>query len=274
MPYADIVIKSSAIFTAETLETIEGAVVINGKEIEAVCSADEAAPFIGPDTRIIEAGDNMVLPGFNDSHTHFLQNGIMKDADFTLNLEGVSNKEETLSKIAEFAAAHPENEWIVGCGLNYDAWDEKPTRQMLDKIIPDRPVYIASWDMHVGWMSTLALQAAGYTNDTPDPEGGYLEHDENGVLTGLGFEPPSSTRSGAWETSPPTWIAALAGRCKNASHLASPPLALYGPMAAYQKKTTCASSRSSRMPASCRCASRSFPRWSRDSPWQSAVNVS
>ena len=91
MPYADIVIKSSAIFTAETLETIEGAVVINGKEIEAVCSANEAAPFIGPDTRVIEAGGNMVLPGFNDSHTHFLQNGIMNDADFTLNLEGVSN---------------------------------------------------------------------------------------------------------------------------------------------------------------------------------------
>lgn len=190
MSYADIVIKSSAIFTAETLDTIEGAVVINGREIEAVCSADEAVSFIGPDTRVIEAGGNMVLPGFNDSHTHFLQNGIMNDADFTLNLEGITEKEEALAKIAEFAAAHPENEWIVGCGFNYDSWDEKPTRQMLDEIVPDRPVYIASWDMHVGWMSTLALQAAGYTNDTPDPEGGYLGRDADGHLTGLGFEPP------------------------------------------------------------------------------------
>lgn len=190
MSYADIVITSSAIFTAETLDTIEGAVVICGNKIEAVCSVEEAKAFIGPDTRVIEAGERMVLPGFNDSHTHFLQNGVMTDADFTLNLEGVIGKDEVLAKIAEFAAAHPENKWIVGCGLNFDDWDEQPCRQMLDEIVPDRPVYIASWDMHTGWMSTLAQQAAGYTDDTPDPEGGYLGRDADGHLNGLGYEPP------------------------------------------------------------------------------------
>lgn len=190
MSYADIVIKSTAIFTAETLETVEGAVVICGKEIEAVCSYEEAEAFIGPHTQVIEAGANTVLPGFNDNHTHFLQNGVMKDRDFTLSLEGVMEKEEVLSKIAEFAAAHPENKWVMGCDLNFEGWDKKPNRWMLDEIVPDRPVYIASWDMHTGWMSTKAMEAAGFVKGCEVPAGGYLGMDESGELTGLGFEPP------------------------------------------------------------------------------------
>lgn len=67
MRYADIVIKSSSIFTAETLDTIEGAVVISGKEIERVCSAEEAQRFVGPNTQVFECGDRLVCPGFNDA---------------------------------------------------------------------------------------------------------------------------------------------------------------------------------------------------------------
>lgn len=120
MRYADIVIKSSSIFTAETLDTIEGAVVISGKEIERVCSAEEAQQFVGPNTQVLECGDRLVCPGFNDAHTHFIQNGVMKDASYTLSLEGITSKEDALSAIRKFADEHPDNKWIAGCDFNFD----------------------------------------------------------------------------------------------------------------------------------------------------------
>lgn len=192
--YADTIIKSSTIFTAQTLETEAGAVVIRGKEIVGVMTPDEAQRYIGPSTTIFDAGDRLVLPGFNDAHTHFIQNGVMKDGDFTLSLEGVSTKEEACSRIKEFAESHPENKWIMGSDLNFDGWEngEKPTKQLLDELVPDRPAYIASWDMHVGWTNSKGLEAVGYDDRTPDPAGGWLGRDGSGHLTGLNFEPPAN----------------------------------------------------------------------------------
>ena len=192
--HADVIIKGSAIFTAETLEAIEGAVVIRGKEIVAVVPVAEIDQYVGPETTVYDAGDRLVCPGFNDAHTHFIQNGVMKDADFTLNLGGLTTKEEVCAKIKEFADSHPENKWIIGCDFNFDGWanGEKPTKQILDELVPDRPAYIASWDMHCGWTNSLGLEAVGYTDETPDPEGAWLGRDEEGHLTGLNYEPAAN----------------------------------------------------------------------------------
>ena len=184
MRYADIVIKSSSIFTAETMDTIEGAVVISGKEIERVCSAEEAQRFVGSNTQVLECGDRLVCPGFNDAHTHFIQNGVMKDASYTLSLEGITSKEDALSAIRKFADEHPDNKWIAGCDFNFDEWEEQPTKEMLDEAVPDRPAYFASWDMHIGWMNSKALESIGYTKDTPDPEGGLFYRNEKGEPSG------------------------------------------------------------------------------------------
>lgn len=191
---ADMIIKSDSIFTGDTHDLIKGAVVISGNEIVGIVEPDEIEHYTGPNTRIIECGDKLVLPGFNDAHTHFIQNGVMKDAEYTLSLEGISTKEEVLSKIQEFAAAHPDNAWIAGCELNFSEWenDVEPTKEMLDEIIPDRPAYFASWDMHVGWVNSKALEAIGYTRDTPDPESGVIGRDAQGELTGVNKEPPAN----------------------------------------------------------------------------------
>ena len=192
MAYADVIIKSSAIFTGLTHETVEGALVVRGAEIVEVAAADKVDDYIGPETQVIDAGNRLVCPGFNDAHTHFLQNGIMKDASYTLSLEGVEGKEEALARIKEFAEAHPDNKWIVGCDFNYGAWDEEPNRHMLDEIVSDRPAYFASWDMHVGWYNTKAIEAIGFTKDTPDPDGGYIVREADGTPAGLGKEPPAN----------------------------------------------------------------------------------
>lgn len=192
--FADAVIKSTAVFTAETLEPIEGVVVVKGKEIIDVVPFEGAEEYIGPRTKVYECGDRLVLPGFNDAHTHFIQNGVMKDADFTLSLEGIMDKAGVCAKIKEFAEAHPENKWVVACDFNYSEWEggELPTKELLDELVPDRPAYVASWDMHVGWTNSRGLEAVGYTDQTPDPDGAWLGRDAEGRLTGLNFEPAAN----------------------------------------------------------------------------------
>ena len=189
---ADLIIKRSSIFTAQTYDLIDGAVIVTGKEIVGVVPAVDIPSHLGEDTRVIECGDRLVCPGFNDAHTHFIQNGVMKDASYTLSLEGISGRSEALAEIKRFADAHPDNAWIVGCDLDASAWNEQPTKQMLDEAVPDRPAYFASWDMHVGWMNSRALEAAGYTAQKPDPEGGVICRDESGNPTGICKEPPAN----------------------------------------------------------------------------------
>ncbi len=189
---ADLIIKSSCIFTAQTHDLVEGAVIVAGKEIVGVVTSADIQSYLGEGTRVIECGDRLVCPGFNDAHTHFIQNGVMKDASYTLSLEGISGRSEALAEIKRFADAHPDNAWIVGCDLDASAWDEQPTKQMLDEAVPNRPAYFASWDMHVGWMNSRALEAAGYTAEKPDPEGGVICRDKNGNPTGICKEPPAN----------------------------------------------------------------------------------
>ncbi len=189
---ADLIIKSSCIFTAQTHDLVEGAVIVAGKEIVGVVTSADIQSYLGEGTRVIECGDRLVCPGFNDAHTHFIQNGVMKDASYTLTFEGISGRSEALAEIKRFADAHPDNAWIVGCDLDASAWDEQPTKQMLDEAVPNRPAYFASWDMHVGWMNSRALEAAGYTAEKPDPEGGVICRDKNGNPTGICKEPPAN----------------------------------------------------------------------------------
>ena len=191
---ADIIIRSSPSFTGNTLEPVAGAGIIASGRIVKIAPDFEVENFKGAATRVIDAGDALVCPGFNDSHTHFLQNGIMKDADYTLSLEGKVTKDEVVAAIREFAESHPDNAWIVGCDLNFDGWEngEKPTKELLDELVLDRPAYFASWDMHTGWTNSAGLEAAGYTPETPDPDGGYIGRNDDGTLSGLNFEPPAN----------------------------------------------------------------------------------
>lgn len=191
---AEKVIQSTCVFTSNTLKPIEAAVLLSGNEVMGVVGIGEADQYVGPDTIVYDCGDRTVLPGFNDSHTHFIQNGVMKDAEYTLSLEGLTSKEEVCAHIREFAQAHPDNAWIAGCDLNYSEWanGEEPTKELLDELVPDRPAYFASWDMHVGWVNSKALEAANYSEGMEDPEGGFIGRREDGTLTGLNYEPPAN----------------------------------------------------------------------------------
>ena len=154
---ASIIIKSSNIFTAETLETRSGAVVISGDSIVDVISDEQIPEFTGPSTEVIDAGQRLVMPAFNDAHTHFITVGLNMDTDYTLDVGDCKCEDEVVQKVKAFADAHPHNAWVHCIGWNPDSWDKMPTKASLDKILPDRPCHIGSWDLHSCWANSKAL---------------------------------------------------------------------------------------------------------------------
>lgn len=192
--FADRVIKSSAIFTATTHETLSGAVAIAGDRILAVGDLEAIEPLIGPETQVEDMGDKLVMPGFNDSHMHFALASAQKDEDFCVIVEGLHTKEECLARIAQFAESHPGNPWIYGWGWDSAMWEvqEDPTREDLDAISSTRPICISHFTMHTSWCNSVALEMAGITRDTPDPAGGIIGRDEDSEPTGVLYEHPAS----------------------------------------------------------------------------------
>lgn len=188
MSYADLIIKSNAVFTAaEGAEPFAGGVAIADGRILACGDAEALAPFKGPETEVREYGDRLIMPGFNDSHTHFTQGALVDDPDFCLPLGATDTLDEALSRVKEWADAHPDNEWVFANTVIQFNWEVPlmPTAAQIDAVIPDRPVVLAQVDMHTFSANTKAMEKVGVTRDTPDPYGGEILHDESGEPTGV-----------------------------------------------------------------------------------------
>ncbi|MBV7276088.1 amidohydrolase [Clostridium sp. PL3] len=189
--HADSIYVSSAIFTGNSLESMNGAIAIAGDRIIAVGSMDSMTEYINSNTKIIDCGDKLIAPGFNDSHVHFMYGAVLADEDFCLALHDCKSEEECVQKVKEFADAHPHNPWIFGSGWNENIWPggKSPDRRSLDELFPDRPVYLSSWDIHSAWVNKKALELIGYDRNTPDLEDGFIDHFPDGEPSGLLREP-------------------------------------------------------------------------------------
>ena len=183
VPPAELVFTGGAVYTLDAARRWASAVAVQDGKIAFVGSDAEARRFVGPRTRVIDLKGRMLLPSFQDSHAHAMY--ARNPAD-ELDLEGLQDRAKVFARIREFAAAHPGKAWIVGRG-----WDEaaflpsgRPTRQMLDAIVPDRPVYLVNNSGHQAWANTAALRVAGVTRDTLDPPNGEIVRDASGEPTG------------------------------------------------------------------------------------------
>ena len=156
---------------------------ILGDRILAVGTDQELGQMAGPRTVIVDAGGGSVLPGFNDAHVHFL-NGARNLANLDLSAE--STQEGVLRRIAEFAAAHPERGWLLGRGWFYAVFPgAMPTRELLDRVVPDRPVALEAYDSHTTWVNSPALERLQIDDTTPDPPRGEIQRDRTGHATGV-----------------------------------------------------------------------------------------
>lgn len=186
---ADLILKSSSIFTGKG-QPISGAVAAAGNKIVYVGPADKAAELAGPDTRVLELGDKLVMPGFHDAHLHIHMSALMFSKYMFMMLEN-SSEEDCIERMRPFVATRPKGAWVVTCGWYLPFWGEGaklPTRASLDAAYPEWPVCMSSGDGHTAWLNSRALQELGITDDTPDPAGGEFVRDENGHLTGVAKE--------------------------------------------------------------------------------------
>ena len=180
---AAVIITNARIYTVDAKQPWAEALAISNGTILAVGSNQAIDAFRDKNTHVIDAHGKLVLPGFTDSHIHFLEGSrLLTQVD----LNGTTSIAEVQKRVKEYAVAHPNAGWILGRGWSYDLFGEAalPDKKYLDEIIPDRPVYLVGFDGHTSWVNSKALALAGITRDTPNPPAGWIVKDAKGEPTG------------------------------------------------------------------------------------------
>lgn len=185
---ANLVISSNCIFDSINDEPFPGFVAVKDNKILAVEHGSDFSSYVDNDTVIKEFGDNTVMAGFHDSHTHLIMGGLFKTY---VNLADAKSEEEAALMVKEAADKDPDKDgWVRGFSWYHVFWDSRqmPTHASLDKYFPDRPVCLLHAEAHGAWVNSAAMKIIGITRDTPDPKGGKLLRDENGDPTGVLLE--------------------------------------------------------------------------------------
>lgn len=183
---ADLIITGARIYTVNPAQPWAEAVAIKGEQIVFVGSSKQVKKYAGSSTKIIQAGGRLLLPGFQDSHVHFVSGSLNLNR---VDLAGTRNVEEIQARIRQFAAEHPDLPWIQGRGWMYSAFPgDMPHKKFLDEVVSDRPAIMRCADGHTSWVNSRALALAGITRHTPDPPDGKIVRDEKGEPTGALLE--------------------------------------------------------------------------------------
>lgn len=180
----DLVLQHGVVWTGVPGGSLEEAVAVRDGKIQAVGSSEEISPLIGPDTRVVDLAGRMVLPGFIDSHTHFLPGGFQLSS---VDLRTADSPEEFARRIGEFVETMPPGTWITGGDWDHEAWGgELPRREWIDAFSPEHPVFVSRLDGHMALANSLALTLGAVTGATAAPPGGEIVLDPaTGEPTGI-----------------------------------------------------------------------------------------
>ncbi|MGE0127118.1 MAG: amidohydrolase [Blastocatellales bacterium] len=181
---ADLVLVNGKIWTVNDRQPEVEAVAVLGNRIAATGSTTEIRKWIGASTKVVDLQGKRVTPGFNDSHVHFLDGGM---GLASVQLRDARTPEEFRNRIRDFAAKLPKGRWVLNGNWDHENWDPPnlPTRQLIDEVTKDNPVFINRLDGHMCLANSLALKLAGVTRETPDPPGGAIVRDASGEPTGV-----------------------------------------------------------------------------------------
>ncbi|XP_050882336.1 protein LONG AFTER FAR-RED 3 isoform X2 [Lathyrus oleraceus] len=177
---ADLIIRNGVIFTSdESLPFAHSMAVANGRVLR-IGNNSFVQEVAGYGTQVLDLEGKVVLPGFIDSHVHFISGGLQ------VGLRGVNKKEEVIRRIKEAVESTKPGSWILGGGWNNDQWGgDLPAAYWIDDITPNNPVWLSRMDGHMGWANSVTLRLAGITNSTESPRGGTIVRSADGEPTGL-----------------------------------------------------------------------------------------
>ena len=167
--------------TAQALAVRDGRILAVGRTDEIRALAAHSLPKVP----ILDLGGETVLPGFIDSHTHFLAGGFSLLA---VDLRGTPNPDEFVRRIAERARLTPKGGWVRGGGWDQETWPGAPLprKEWIDAIATETPVFVTRLDLHIGLANSAALHLAGIDAGTSDPVGGEIFRDPaTGEPTGI-----------------------------------------------------------------------------------------
>lgn len=182
--YADILLLNGKIWTVNTKQPEAEAVACIGGKIVFVGSTKDAQAWVGKTTTMIDLKGRRVVPGFNDAHVHFMTGG---ENLASVQLRDTRSQAEFKQRIKDYTAKQPKGRWIRGGDWDHENWTPAalPTRQLLDDVTSDNPVFINRLDGHMALANTYALKKAGITKQTVSPPGGEIVHDASGEPTGI-----------------------------------------------------------------------------------------
>jgi predicted amidohydrolase YtcJ len=164
------------------------AVAVRDGRILAVGSAHDLEELRGPKTEVVDLKGRLLLPGFTESHLHFIEQALRASEVDVTHAPSAASAVAAVAARAEamLSARVGDNTWLRGGGWNENLWtDAKPHRRLLDAISPDIPIALDSKELHAVWANSAALRRAGITRAAAEVAGGVIERDADGEPTGV-----------------------------------------------------------------------------------------
>jgi predicted amidohydrolase YtcJ len=188
--YADLLFTGGAIYTADPARPWAEAVAVRDGRILAVGRAPDLAELHGPNTVVANLAGKLLLPGFTESHIHFIElalRGAQVEATEARSAGEVIELVRASLDLARSSNPPGSDRWIRGGGWNTNIWTDgiAPHRALLDAAAPETPVALDSKELHAVWVNSMALRMAGIDATTTDVPGGVIERDTNGEPTGI-----------------------------------------------------------------------------------------
>jgi predicted amidohydrolase YtcJ len=176
-----VAIVNARIWTGDDAQPWAQALVIDGETFALVGSDDDARKANA--AQVVDAGGRLIVPGFTDAHVHFISGGFSLAS---VQLRDARSREDFAARIKAFAATVPAGTWITGGDWDHTLWGgELPTREWIDSVTPDHPVWVNRLDGHMSLANGVALKLAGISRATKDIPGGAIVRDRKGEPSGV-----------------------------------------------------------------------------------------
>lgn len=186
------VLISNQVFTGTSKKPVPAAILIEGNKIKKIESNYESLkPLLKENVSVYNFGDQLLMPGFHDFHLHLFPGALQLES---VDLSHTKSAEEVVEVLKAEWNQHQHKKWIIGFGWDNGGWENPklPTKELLDLHFPDHPIILNHLECHYCWVNNKALELAGITKDTSNPQFGEIVKDEHGEVTGILMEKAQS----------------------------------------------------------------------------------